>query len=225
MAQIDKNNVPAANQLKKNFVFPENPSGAGPRVLFVGNSITLHGVAPHIGWLGQWGMAASAPERDYVHLLEQNVRNRHPDAAFCVCQVAEWERNYKTGDSVLDLYARARDFRADIIVLRCVENCPGADFDGTAFREQYQALIDYLNPTGNAKILLTTCFWHHVGDPDIAAVARERDYPLVELGDLGERDDMKAIGLFEHVGVANHPGDLGMAAVAERIWDVIQTWL
>ena len=51
MAQIDKNNVPAANQLKKNFVFPENPTGTGPRVLFVGNSITLHGVAPHIGWL------------------------------------------------------------------------------------------------------------------------------------------------------------------------------
>lgn len=28
---------------------------------------------------------------------------------------------------------------------------------------------------------------------------------------------MKATGLFAHPGVANHPGDKGMAATAERI--------
>ena len=44
---------------------------------------------------------------------------------------------------------------------------------------------------------------------------------LVELGDLGEDSAMRADGLFEHKGVAMHPGDRGMAAIAKRIFSVI----
>jgi hypothetical protein len=82
-------------------------------------------------------------------------------------------------------------------------------------------LLSYLDKNGKAKFIITTGFWKNIGDEALKDYAKEKDLPFVELGDLGEREDMKAIGLFEHPGVANHPGDLGMKNIAERIFDEI----
>ena len=46
------------------------------RVLFLGNSITLHGVHKPYGWLNYCGMAASVPEKDYVHVLAAALEAR-----------------------------------------------------------------------------------------------------------------------------------------------------
>ena len=52
---------------------------------------------------------------------------------------------------------------------------------------------------------------------ELRDVARRRGYPLVTINALGMRDDMKAIGLFAHGGVAAHPGDAGMRAIADAL--------
>lgn len=222
MNQMDKNTVSSANQLQgAGFVYFMNKEGKGKRVMFVGNSITLHGINEELGWLLHCGMAASAPEKDYVHLLSDKISEKYEDAAFCICQVASWERAYKNGTEVLKEFEEARNFGADIIVMRMIENCPGSEFDAEAFHKEYKNLIDYLNLSGKAEIICTSGFWKHPGDGDIEAVAKENGYGFVYLGDLGELDEYKAIGLFEHSGVANHPGDKGMEAIAERIFELI----
>ena len=46
------------------------------RILFLGNSLTLHGPKPEIEWTGNWGMAASAQDKDFVHLLTAAIDGR-----------------------------------------------------------------------------------------------------------------------------------------------------
>ncbi len=221
--QLKKNTVDSAGQLGKN---PQvrfyNPNGKGKRVMFVGNSITFHNIKEDIGWFRACGMAASSEEKDYVHLLMSKISEKDSDASFCVCQLAEWEGNYKNGEQHLPEYLEAREFGADIIVARFIENCPAKDFDGEIFKTEYKKLIKYLDGLGSAKIVFTDGFWHHPGDKCIEEIAKEMNGYFVELGDLGEQDEMKAIGLFEHSGVASHPGDKGMEKIAERIWEKIE---
>ena len=223
MNQIDKNNVPAAAQLHEiSHITYQNREGKGKRFLLVGNSITLHEAKPEIGWHKSHGMAASAQERDYAHLLMAKCASRYPDAVFCIAQVSRWEQQYANGSALLPQYAAARDFGADVIIMRCIENCHNRTLDPTALKREYSKLVDYLKSKPTAKVILTTGFWKHNGDGVIRAIGEERGYPVVELGDLGELDEMKAIGLFEHKGVANHPGDQGMKVIAQRIWEVLE---
>ena len=80
--QMAKNTVNAKGQLPESeYIKFDNPNGTGARILFVGNSITLHGVCHEIGWHHAWGKAASAMELDYVHRVKRAVRESDPDAA------------------------------------------------------------------------------------------------------------------------------------------------
>ena len=165
-------------------------------------------------------MAASSKENDYVHILMKKIAERYDNPAFCICQVAAWERDYKIGTTTHPLFENARNFNADIIIMRFIENCPWKGFDGEVFKEELTKLLDYFNPNKKAKIILTTGFWHHPGDKVIEELAKEKGLPIALLGDLGDDEKMKAVGLFEHEAVANHPGDLGMKAMAEKIFEL-----
>ncbi len=220
MLEIEKNTVNVQEQIKVNPHVYFFPSEGNYKVIFVGNSITKHNPAESLGWQGDYGMAASCAEKDYVHQVMNELNKTH-SIACCICCAGLWEQNYETAEQVLSHYEPARNFGADLIIMRAVENTPFHDLNKDKFQQAYQQFIDYLNPTGKAKVILTTSFWPHPGDEVIEQIAAWRSYPLIKLGDLGHDDEMKAIGLFEHSGVAGHPGDKGMAEIARRILNVL----
>lgn len=226
MSILAKNTVKAEKQLgTQDCITFEHENGKGIRVLFVGNSITRHAPKSEIGWENDWGMAASSKEKDYVHLLQKQILQKEPQASFCVCQMAEWERNYKDGEKLLLQFEKARDFRADLIIMRLIENCAVQNFDSVCFRNEYEKLLHYFNPNGNAKVIITSSFWKHPGDEALEMLSKEKIFDYVFLGDLGEQAEMRADGLFAHEGVAMHPGDLGMQTIALRVYGKAEQYL
>ncbi len=55
------------------FAGPRRDRIKADRIVFLGNSITLHGPAETVEWAGNWGMAASEQEKDYVHVVVNSL--------------------------------------------------------------------------------------------------------------------------------------------------------
>lgn len=64
------------------------------KILILGNSITHSKPDPNIGWLGDWGMAASARDKDFVHLLAQKFKASHLTSTLDFKNISDFENNY-----------------------------------------------------------------------------------------------------------------------------------
>lgn len=224
MGVIEQNTVPATEQVSVNQTAGIVTEGGRKRVLFIGNSITRHGPKVEIGWNGDWGMAASAPEKDYVHQTAALLERRGYPVDYSFFNFSKWEVNY-WDDTVLKDCDTLLAFKPDVVVIRLGEN-----IWSRAVRERLKEFDLYTHfermvkefAREGVKVILTDLFWAQEQiDGVICRVATENGYPLVHLGDLGEQNENKAVGLFEHAGVAAHPGDLGMYRIAKRIAQAI----
>lgn len=217
---IITNDVPAVGQLKgSDCISFETTENADIKLLFLGNSITRHGKAENLGWCGDWGMAASSKENDYVHKLISKFCQKGVKVSVCIANLSDWERT-RNMDLLFTKYLSALRFNADYVIVRLGENaCP--DKYLSEFELCYGELTDLFSRNG-AKIVLTDLFWEYEPfDNFVAELAKARGYAFAEIHDLGNDDEMKAIGKFSHNGVAVHPGDKGMAEIAERIFRVL----
>ena len=215
------NDVPAVGQLKgRDCISFETTENADIKLLFLGNSITRHGKAENLGWCGDWGMAASSKENDYVHKLISKFCQKGIKVSVCIANLSDWERT-RNMDLLFTKYSSALRFNADYVIVRLGENaCP--DKYLSEFELCYGELTDLFSRNG-AKIVLTDLFWEYEPfDNFVAELAKARGYAFAEIHDLGNDDEMKAIGKFSHNGVAVHPGDKGMAEIAERIFRVLR---
>lgn len=188
------------------------------RILFVGNSITWHPVKEEIGWLNEWGMAASSKDNDFVHLLIKKAHDSGFSAEFKIAWAVAWEREY--WDAIhLVAFKEFLNFKPDIIVVKIGENSAPAKNVEYPYKKYYEKLLDYLNPQEKSKIIVCTGFWKRgVIDDAVRLVAAERNYPMVELNHLDEDPKLKAYDIYGHEGPGHHPGDKGMAAIADEIF-------
>lgn len=196
------------------------------KVLFLGNSITKHGPKPDIGWTGDFGMAASAPEKDFVHVVTAGLaRKWGAPPQTMVRSLVEFERGYATYDGTEKLKEPIA-FGADLIVLAIGENVPGFknDAEKKLFADKLRAVLKLLNTDKHPRIFVRSCFWANVTKDSILKQACDDiGGVFVDISALAkdESNYARSERKIAHAGVANHPGDRGMQAIAAALLDAI----
>ena len=208
------NTVPADDQMINSATVSHiGKKDASLKILVLGNSITRHGPKLDIGWPNDWGMAASCADKDYVHRLYLKLCENGTNALMRIRQASGWEISIRGRES-FDDFREDRDFGADIIVYRLGENVKREDYE--LYEDSVRKLLKYLSPSGG-KMIFTTCFWENKElDPIAKKLSDEWGCHFVNTSHTDEK--MMALGLFEHAGVAGHPGDLGMEMIADKIF-------
>jgi len=191
------------------------------RVLFLGNSITRHGPAPKIGWNDDWGMAASALEKDYVHLVAAGLgglTGKKPEIKFA--NIADFERGLAAYD--LDAKLKAElDFKPTLVIVAIGENVAALQSDDAKaqFKSSLGKLLGRFKGPGTT-LVVRSCFWADAAKDGILREAcAAAGGTFVDIGALGkdESNYARAERKFEHAGVAAHPGDKGMKAIADAL--------
>ncbi len=204
------------------FVSPTFAQASFKKVLFLGNSITKHGPKADIDWSGNWGMAASAEAKDYVHVFTKSLTEKQGSTPeILVKNIADFERSHQGYDFAVKL-KEAIDFQADLIVLAIGENVPGSKTaeEKTKLQADVTALLKTLRGDRKPTILVRSCFWANAAKDEALRGACDAVSGLFcDLSALSADKSLygRAEREFKHAGVANHPGDKGMAAIADML--------
>jgi hypothetical protein len=205
--------------------------GRPHRILFLGNSITRHPPLPAIEWPFDHGMAASAPEKDYAHLLLARfaaASDGHPPEAM-IENIADFERRFEQIDAA-KTYKKFADFQPDLVILAIGENVRplGSEADQARFKKAVIELLTFLQTSSHPRILVRSSFWpNKEHDAMLRQACAAVGGTFVDLGAMGNDPTNSAASeqkapYIKHPGVGGHPGDKGMAAIAEAIWKALQ---
>lgn len=191
----------------------------------VGNSITWHPVNDN--WYGEWGMAATSLENDYVHLLNNKFKSNCDSVSFKIAWAVDWETNHTHFDlSYFDNYFNGKE---DLVIVRLGENVR----DITNYETDFLNLIKYFKKLSpKAQIVITGIFMSETNDLVFKEDVQKRisDFEgciWVPINNLDTEKNRNYIGNYvnghkiENQTVANHPGDNGMKAIANAIYDAI----
>lgn len=185
------------------------------KILFLGNSITRHGQKTEIGWDGDYGMAASRPENDYVHVLCKMLEEKGRHVIFKAENISGFE--VAPGEETIEKIRVLSNFNADIVIIRLGENVD--DKNAAAFGKYLPSLIGCFD---DSAVFVVSSFWKK---PEVEKATEEAakkcGAAFVSLSSI-QGEEFEAIGEYEHCGVAAHPSDKGMKAMAELIYDSVK---
>lgn len=173
-------------------------------------------------------MAASSEDKDYVHQIVASLAKlQGAPPEFRVRNIADFERQYATfADHPQTAIQEDLDWNAEYVVLAIGENVPGlsSDTDKAAFHRAVSGLLEGLKTRHPVKLVVRSCFWpDETKDRILREVSQEVGAQFVDISAIGRdpANTARSERSFTHAGVAAHPGDQGMRAIAEAIFQVL----
>jgi lysophospholipase L1-like esterase len=179
------------------------------RVLYIGDSLTYHTRIANV-WAYVSGMAATTPANDFVHLtatyMQQRIAKRPVEI------LLDNGGNGKIG-TMLEFLKVHPVATPSLVVMQGGENDA---FDDT-YKQTYEALLDFYRAEKVPVIVLGD--WYTDGKRDYdCAQAAARSYACVDLRAIQKvPDNTGNAGPYNNKGVASHPNDAGMKAIAAEI--------
>jgi hypothetical protein len=190
-------------------------------IVFVGNSITLTEHSPD--WNGSWGMAASSKDKDYVSQVQKLLSTKYKGVTWksISYNINALERNpvnYKLDNNMVQHSKNAK-----IVIIELGDNFDQKNENAMYFSNIYFNTLLALHPTNGILACVST--WWSSSDTDkiIKENCLEAGGIFINISNLYKypKNIAKNEQIIQNPGVAVHPGDAGMKAIAETIFKSI----
>jgi len=202
-------------------------------VVCVGNSITEHAPSAGIGWDNNWGMAASAADKDYVSVLESMVTEEYPDytVEFNITGAYPFEKSVTTSldydyTQVLEssIGAAIKKFNPDVMTFQWGDNVKNCTRD--SFAHALGQVVDYCRKVKpDMAIIFSQHFYGSSGDDRCLAVedvAKEKGVSYVKLYPLCTAENKAFKEYPDKTAFNSHPGDKGMEEIAKTFFTAVK---
>ena len=187
------------------------------RIAFVGNSLTRLAPIPAYGWHGYWGMAATQPDRDYVHRVQLKLAAANGYISEIMTSYADVHDATYVTQAAADVAA----FAPSVLVVQMGDNA-GLGTAYQAFRDAYTMLRNAA--PGAALIYIGVWQADDIRNEYIRQIATEDGATFVPIHDIAADAGnlASAQGCTDVHGVCWHPSDAGMTLIANRVFQAIE---
>ncbi len=189
-------------------------------IIAIGNSITLSKPNRSIGWDGNWGMAATSIGNDYVSIFAKKVA---ADQKWHIRRenIIEFERAPIGDKARLSKYQLSE--KAEYLIIELGDNVKSDTNSLLMFSSNYTNILKASTANKNRVICLSTWWGRKEINNVIKSACAQTKGIYIDISDLILNKDNSWVEKrkFIHPGVAQHPSDQGMEAIANRIFNAL----
>lgn len=201
------------------------------KVLLLGNSLLLgFSTAGEHG--APFGCTASDSKHDWAYLLTEKLKVKSPNVTVKKLHDAKFEQaeSDTASESYISNEFAAADRNNDLVIVQIGDNV-NTELRQQTFRNNFSKLIRAIRTNNPTADIVVAGAWFNNANIErwLQSQAKALNYTFVPLSDLSTSANMAKVGdtvtfndgvqMRVYEAIRTHPGDKGMEAIANRIYD------